>query len=329
MRRTRLAWRCGGMIGVLLVALGVGTAPARAQEDMELQLFRPRLEIAGERSPDKPFQDIPGEFGQRAVEFKLNLPLGPTVFHPQAEHLLGHQVFAQLQYASAPTDISFLGRTPRLQTGAARIAALFLSQNLNLYGGMLGASFAEDDKTIDHLEARFSGMGFGTYRKTEKLMFIYGGVVSYQYGRRLAIPLFGVSWRYRPRWSLFSVVPFLVKTTYTGSERYRLSFQLAVTGNRYRFSNEGDFPGEPETIFLRLRQARLGAEIEYHLTRDNSILGEAGVQNARTLDFTRTSRPDSDFFSEPIDPAGYVKVAWRYTFGKSLVEKMEGRRKTP
>ncbi|HXH28101.1 MAG TPA: DUF6268 family outer membrane beta-barrel protein [Candidatus Polarisedimenticolia bacterium] len=329
MRSTGRLPRWGATLGIFLLALAAGGRTARAQEDLELQLFRPRLEIAAERTPDKPFRDITGDFAQRAVELKVNIPLGPTIFHPQSEHLLGHQVFAQVQYASAPTDISFLSRTPRLQTGAVRVAALFLSQHLNLYGGMLGASFAEDDKTIHNLDARFSGLGFGTYRKTEKLTFLYGGVVSYQYGRRLTVPLFGVSWRYRSRWTLFSVVPFLAKTTYTGSEKLRLSFQLAVAGNRYRFSNEGDFPGEPETIFLRLRQARLGAEIEYFVTRDTSFVGEAGVQNARTLDFTRTSRPDSDFFSEPIEPAGYVKVAWRHTFGKSLVEKMQEQRRKP
>ena len=311
----------GVVLGALLLTAAAAGQEAVAQEDLELDLFRPRLEITGERVPQREFTDIPGDFfSQRSLDLKLNVPLGSTHFHP-GKAILGHQIFAQVQMKSSPTDISFLDRDLDLYSGAARVTGLMLSRTGNLYIASLGASFAEDDQTIDNLDPRFAGVGIGTYRKNEELTFIYGGIVSYAYGRRLTIPMFGLVWRYRPKWSLFTVVPFVVKTTYRRSDKLSLNFNLAVSGDRHRFANEGDFPGEPETIFLRVVQSRLGAELEYRPNRDHAFLGEVGVLSNRRLEFSRTSEIDDTILEADIEPSGYLRLAWRYSFGKSLLDK--------
>jgi hypothetical protein len=175
-------------------------------------------------------------------------------------------------------------------------------------------------------------LGLGTYAKSDKVMFIYGGAVNFEihggsisfgYGRRLAVPLFGVVWKYRPQWTLFTVLPFAVRTTYDRSERTRFHFLLEVAGDRHRFANQGLFPGQPETVYYRTVGLRLGAEWEYRPNRDHVFLVQGGVIGGRQLEFS-TDRVDDEFLSTGIEGAGYLRLGWRFSFGESFLDKMEG-----
>lgn len=307
-----------GAAGLITLSL-LSASSVRAEDDFEIGLFRPRLELWGARIPDAELKDSSEELGQRTFGLAANIPLGPTHLNG-AGRIVGHQLFAELRAQTSPTDISFLSRDPDLNSASLRVAGVMLSQGGNLYLASLGASIAEDDETIDDPKTRFSGVGLATYRKSPGLMFVYGGAATYQYGRSLVLPIFGLQKKLSDRWSLFTVIPLLVKTTWRASDSLSLHFGAAASGERYRFANQGDFPGEPDVLYLRLAGLRLSGELEWRASPSNAFLVELGVNGARRLEFARSTQRDDTVLEADLEPAGYAKLAWRVQFGKSLLE---------
>lgn len=89
------------------------------------------------------------------------------------------------------------------------------------------------------------------------------GAATYQFGRGLAVPVVGGIWRVNPRWSLSGTLPFSVAASYRVRDNLGLRFLLGFAGNRYRFANDGEFPGQPETVYLSIVQSRPIAEVEW------------------------------------------------------------------
>jgi len=153
------------------------------------------------------------ELGRGTLFLNTNIPLGGTHLNPDGS-IIGYQFFASAQFASSSTEITFLSRDPDLYNGGLRFTAVMLGKGLNMYVASVGASFAEDQETIGDMKPRFSGLGLGTHRKSEKTTFVYGGAYSYTFGRGRAVPLFGIMWKLNPSWSLSTVLPLSVRATY-------------------------------------------------------------------------------------------------------------------
>jgi hypothetical protein len=304
---------------VLISVLGAGATAA--QEELRLELFRPRLEITSEGLPQSDFEDFNGDLLQRRTDLRFNLPLGPVHLRPEKK-LLGYQLFAQASLSSSPIELTLPGTEVkrRLYTGAMRVSGLMASRAGSFYLASLGASVAEDEDTIDNATVRFSGVGLGTYATSDTVTLLYGGAVVF--GDQLAVPLFGVLWKFRPDWTLFTVLPVSLRTTYKWTERTRIHFLLEGAGARHRFANQGLFPFQPDTVYYRAVGLKLGTEWEFRPGGDQVFLVQAGVLAARELKFS-TEQANDAFLSTGIAGAGYLKLGWRISFGESLLDKME------
>jgi len=306
------------------------------EEQLVLDLFRPQLDIGLEGIPRRGFSDdedgvLPNgitdltdeEFRRGTVFLNTNIPLARTHVDPDGS-IIGYQFFASAQFASSSTEITFLSRDPELYNGGLRFTAVMLSRGLNMYVASVGAGFAEDQETIGDMKPRFSGLGLGTYRKGEKTTFIYGGVYTFTFGRGRVLPLFGVLWKLNPSWSLGTVLPLSVRATYHPGEKGKLHLLLAPAGDEFRFSNEDpvEFPGEEDTVLLRLTGIKLGAEWEYKASSHFGFAVQGGVIGARRLKFVE-SQGEDPFLDARIDPAGYLKLLARFTFGQSLLDKLK------
>jgi len=201
------------------------------------------------------------------------------------------------------------------------LGGLLATRKGNLFLLMLGASIAEEEDTIDDPDPLFSGLGLFVDRRTEKLAFLYGVAASYPYRLEFVTPVLGVRWQYHPRWSLFAAAPFLARTTYSGSEKTKLHFLVAFAGDQPRFTNQGVLVPEPDVLFLKTKQLRLGVKFDYHLSRKTTLAFEAGVLTEGSLEVT-TERDRGEIFSTDLDSAGYIQLAWRRSFGKTLTDKM-------
>jgi hypothetical protein len=306
---------------LVVAILAAATGAAHAQDEFDFRLIRPVVTLSAWTTPDAELQENGTEFGSSTFLFGANIPLGSTKIHPDGK-VLGHQFLLGLTASATDQEIEALPRDPRLYFGGLTLSAVVAGQK-NLYLWSIGGSFAEDEDTIDDLDTRLFALGLGTYRTSPEFMFIYGAALTYIYGRELLLPAFGIAWTPNETWTVMGAVPFYWRVSQNLGEKWRMNYLLYVAGQRYRFANDGVFPGQNAIVYERQRQRFLGAEIEWRATEDLSLMAQAGFAGGRHLAFANL---DEDDFSENIiDPVPYAKVTLRYAFGKSLMEQVEAR----
>ncbi|MGH9748902.1 MAG: DUF6268 family outer membrane beta-barrel protein [Candidatus Polarisedimenticolia bacterium] len=307
------------------VLLFVGAPSLRAQtEEIELDLFRPRVELTGETAAAREFQEGTGELEWRALSVNANIPLG-SVHADLKGRVLAYQHFLSANFAEVPADIELLNDPDRtLYHGGARFTTMMLGRSKNLYIISAGTTFAEDSETLGSMKQRLSALFAATHRVNPKVMLIYGGAFTYQFGRGTPLPLFGVSWRAGERWTLSGALPFSISARYAATRDLSVRLRLAASGNRYRFENQGEFPGADEVVFLRLVQTQVAGGIEWRASPDVTLMAEAGITRASTVTFT-DGDGDTDLLEDSTDPGGYLKVGMRFLFGESLLTRLQDR----
>jgi len=306
------------------VLLG-GTAFCQTEDDFEINLFRPRLEISADSYPSRSFEDDTGEYGSHSGRVNVTIPLGSTHLRPN-KAILAYQFLAQANFTGASPDITL---TPpiedhRLYTGALSFTGLMLGRSKNLYLISLGATAAEDQDTVKSPSDRFYGAGLATHRFTGGSTLIYGGAFAYTFGRGLVLPIIGGMWRLNPKWGLTAMAPFNVAASYKAGDHVALRLRTGPAGNRFRFSNDNqaEFPGEPETVYLRIVQWRTTAEIEWKASDGVTLLAQAGTARTLRFELADNSRGTDPFIDEKTSgSAPYLRVAARFQFGKSILEQ--------
>jgi len=298
------------------LTLAAGLGPTCSADDaIELALFRPRIDVLLEsRGPREPEDAARYTIG--SARLAANVPLGPTHLRPFSS-LQGFQLLAQAQISAGTAEIAPLRREHHVYGGGLAITALLFSKAGHRYLVSVGAGFAEDEETISSLQARPVALGLGMHRLGERVHLVFGGAFTHVYGRPLAIPLLGAQWQPGPRWKVEGILPVAVHLSWRSSARLTLRGHLRAAGDRTRWSNDGDFPGEPETLYLRARggQATLGADwtVSSHLL----LLAQAGTDGARGLTWSDGPR---DLLSFEAAPGATLLVGARVSFGRSLME---------
>jgi hypothetical protein len=308
----------------VFVLLG-GAAYCQTEDDFELKLFRPRLDISADGFPSRSFEDDSGEYGSHSGRLSVNVPLGSTHLRPQGTRVLAYQFMAQAALTQASPDINL---TPaiedhRLYTGALSFTSLVLGRSKNLYLFSVGGSAAEDQDTKRSPSGRFYGAGVGTHRFSGGSTLIYGGVFAYTFGRGLPLPIIGGMWHLSPKWSLIALAPFNVAGNYAASRKVTVRVRTGPSGNNYRFSNENqsDFAGEPDTVYFHVVQWRTTGEIEWKVSDDVALLVQAGTARTVRFEFADNARGTDPFIDEKTGSAPYFKIAARFLFGKSILEQ--------
>jgi len=309
------------LLASLIVFLG-GAAAVFAQEDIDLRLFRPQIDLSGETFQDKPFDDQPGEeYGSDALSFAANIPLGKLHVRWDKKYRAS-QFFAHVVGSRSSPNISFLtGEQRQLYSGVLAVSGVWLSKNSNLYVASAGGSFAEDDRTIHDLEVRPYALFLGTHKVREWITLVYGGAATYQLGKGLALPVLGMVWWINPKWTVIGTLPFSVSAGYRINDDLALRLALGFAGNRYRFANDGEFPLQPEIVYLSTLQSRLTAELEWKAGDAVSLYAQGGT--TQTLQFTFSGDEDlagDKFVEDSTVATGYLKVGARFTFGKSILD---------
>jgi hypothetical protein len=306
-------------------ALAAGAAWGQEGEGaLELDLFRPQLEIGGTSIAERSLDDQAGEYSSQGGWFNLTVPLGATHLRPD-KRVMGYQFLARVQLESANPDFTFLQQDRRLYSGGASVASLMLGRDGNVYLAAVGASAAEDDETLSDVDPRFFGLGLATRRLSKSgVVLAYGGSYTYVFGRGLLLPAFGVFWKINPKWSLSGVAPFLVAARYRAGESVDLRLRTGIAGNGYRFSNQGEFPGSPDTLYLQMVQWRTTAEVEWRAARSVSLLLQVGTNRTFRLDFAEDPDGDVVVLSDAVEPAPFVRASARFRFGKTLLDEWSG-----
>ncbi|HEV8119881.1 MAG TPA: DUF6268 family outer membrane beta-barrel protein [Candidatus Polarisedimenticolia bacterium] len=314
----------GAVLAVVLVAGSVGAV--RAQE-FDFRLIRPMVTVTGTYMPDEDFKDVDGQqYGNRNASFLANIPLGSVHVHVGGgSKILASQWMLTLGGGATDQTLDIVPRQPRLYNGLFNVSYLFASHKPNLHYISAGGSFAEDQDTLSsNLDPRVSALYLGTYRKSDRTTFIYGGAYSFVYGRGLLLPAFGLIWTPNATWSLTGAVPFYWRVSQKFNEQFRLNYLLYAAGQRYGFKNDNDFAGvTDDKVYERVTEQRLAAEAEYHPARGFTLLLQAGVAVARRLGFSTLDSSTLNLLDEPIKPAPYARLAFRFPLGKSVVDELQ------
>lgn len=307
---------------VFLAVLAGGAAGVFAQEDIDLRLFRPTIDLSGETFQDKPFDDrIDDEYGSDSLSFAANIPLGKTHVRWDKKYR-GSQFFAHVVASRATPNISFLtGEQRQLYSGVLAASGVWLSRSNNLYVASAGGSFAEDDRTIHDLKVRPYALFLGTHKVREWITLVYGGAATYQLGKGMAVPILGMVWWINPKWTLIGTLPFSFSAGYRIRDDLALRLALGFAGNRYRFANDGEFPGQPETVYLSTLQSRLTAELEWKAGSAVSLYAQGGTTQTLQFVFSDDAGVGGDkFVDDRTEPTGYLRVGARFTLGKSILD---------
>jgi len=293
--------------------------PVLAGEEFELDLFRPQVGVTGLKTPKKDFEDVSGDYSSRTLTFDLTVPIGKSTIRPEEGPLLS-QVLVKSSLRLWRPDISFLNKDRRFYQGNASVVGLFIKDLKNFFLAAGGASFAEDEDTLDEMELRPSFLGMGVHKMEFRVALIYGAAFSYVFGRGTFFPILGLSWKMTPDWTLTTILPLFVKVTHPLTPDLRLGFILGVTGDRTRFDNDGAFPGRADTLHLRVVKVNLGTELNYKVTKDLNLFGEAGILGGRKLTFLdgKTKLLETD-----IDPAVYIQIGMRYSWGETILDQFQ------
>lgn len=307
-----------------------GISLVTAEEGDVFEIFKPQLNLSYESSGEKEFkEDVDANISAseslrwRSLGLNLNVPLGGTHMHPGGR-LLGHQFFAHAFSSGSRADISFLSESSTdLFSGGVGFTALLLSSGRKIYAASIFASVAEEEESLGDPDVRYSGLGIGSFA-TKKALWIYGGALTYNLGRPLAIPVFGGWGRLSTSWSIGGIVPFLLQAKYQRSEEWSLSLLLKIQGNQYGYRNEADdqgpkeFPGRDRDLRLRLVQTRLGAAFTWTFSGHLALVGEAGSIFGRRVVFAEGS---DNFLDADAKPTGYARAMVRLSFGESLLDQ--------
>jgi hypothetical protein len=279
--------------------------------------------LSGETFQDEPFDGTTaGEYGADTLSLAANIPIGKTHVRWGTRYRAS-QFFAHVVASRTAPDITFLTGEPRkLYSGLLAASGVWLSRSNNLYVASAGGSFAEDDRTIHNLKGRFYSLFLGTHKIRETFTLVYGGAATYQFGRGPVLPIIGGVWWINPKWTLVGILPFSVAAGYRVGDNLSLLMSLGFAGNRYRFSNQGEFPGQPETVYLSTMQSRLTAQIDWTAGRNVSLYAQAGTVRTVQFVFSEDSAIDSDkFIDDSTRPAGFLKAGVRFTFGESILDQ--------
>jgi hypothetical protein len=324
MKTARWTRRLRPALPLTLVVLALAVAPLFAQEETDFKLFRPMVSITTLAEPDADLKDVDGQYGQSGVAVAANIPLGGVHIHSSGK-LLGDQFFLSGGFGttSQRLDTPAVNQQPRLYNGVLAGSVLFLSRKGNFYFASAGASFAEDQDTLGSLQLRPYGIGLGSVRTSPKMMLVYGGAFTYIYGRGLLLPVFGLIYTPNKTWTISGAVPFSWRFSQRLNDSLRMNYVLWVSGQRYRFNNDNGqtFPGQDSVVYERVRERHIGAELEYHPTRDIALLGQVGLAGGRLIGFSNPG--EDDFVQSNINGVPYVRLTARFAIGKSLLDKAQ------
>jgi hypothetical protein len=284
--------------------------PALAQDDFGLNLTRPHLSVTVGGTPNADLADVPGSYGSRTLATSFAFPIvgaSPVEGSALPFRLLGH-----VEARVANGEIGFLRGTRTLYSATGGVSALFAQKSGDTFLASLGVGLAEDETTLGAPRARVSGLFLEMHRASPSFSLGYGLSYSYLLGAGRLLPAFGVSWQPEPQWRVRLLLPLTASVRYHASDRWTLGFRAGPDGNRFGVANGGSFPGQADSLRIRVRGVKAGLEAATRLDRLVSLRFEGGIAARRTL---AIDDGGVQLLSTKVANAPYASLTLGFAFG--------------
>lgn len=269
--------------------------------------------------PERPFKDTSGSFGYQAIGLHVSIPvLGNR--NKAVEGLAAgatthfYEISAHGNIESFQPTIGFIAAQRQFYNASAGLGGLFYACNKNIILANASIGLASDQYVIENhdMALRFSGSFIVNHIQRSNLMFQYGLVFTYAYGRPLLLPALGFRKKFAKTWSLAAILPVSIQLSDRINKNLSWNLFVRPAGNRFQFQNQGNFSTESKTLYMQFRQFELGTSMNYRISMHFGIIAEAGLLAAGKLKFTESFDSKIVLAQQNLQPGFKGKLTLRY-----------------
>lgn len=211
-------------------------------------------------------------------------------------------------------QFSFIDETHQLIAGNAGASIIFNTGNKNTWIGNLTVGMAEDLKTIQTFQLRFSGLAAVKHKVSGDFSYLAGVHYSFVYGRGLPLPILGAVIRTGNKSKLKIILPLNISWKWKLNQYDMLTVFIQPEGFQNNFASGNDllFNGHNDVVRLRQQSFKTGASLKIGLSERLHITPELGYLARRKIAFSEAGlMAKENFFSQKIDGTPYAKLMVR------------------
>ncbi len=297
---------------------------------VSLNIFSQRMDGAGGGNssigisytgvPVQSFKDTSGGFGYHALGLNISLPLfsnrDKIVDNMQKDGKMHfYQVSGRAAFDAFHSTIGFLKDQRNFYAASAGLGGIFSSGKKSFISTEATIGIAADDEVIkgNDLKYRFAGSFIVNNRHSATVMYQYGIVFTYAFGRPLPLPVLGIRKKFSKTWTFSAILPAVIQFTDRLNKQMSVSFLIRPVGNRFQLQNKNDFYNSPSsTVYLQLRQFELGASWQYRFAKQFSLSADAGFLSGGKIKITEPEDIKTIVYSANTKAGVRFRVSLRY-----------------
>ncbi len=222
------------------------------------------------------------------------------------------RVMAQFRVEGERVTSEMLGEDKQVTKGSLGLSAIYLSPARRLFALYVGASIAETRETLAEPDVMPAAIGLGTTKLGPGVTWLYGGGLGYAFGRPWVLPMGGLLWQASTSTTLTVLLPVVIDVRRKVSRKTTLNLVASVSGDRFNFTNDGQFSGAANNLQLRMGQGKLALGVGYRVSKSWNLRGELGVVGPRNLEIRDG---DATVMKADGKGAGFLATSVTYAWG--------------
>lgn len=270
-------------------------------------------------APAQSFKDTSGGFGYHAFGINIHVPLFGNrnqVIENMEQDGKPHfyQVAGHAGFETFRSTIGFIKEQRNFYTASAGLGGTFSGGKKNIILADASIGIASDGAVIksNDVKYRFSGLFIVNHRHSATVMYQYGLVFTYAYGRPLPLPVLGIRKKISSTWAVSAILPVSLQFINKLNKDMSIGFLIRPAGNRFQLQNKNDFATTSSNVFLQLRQFELGVSWQYRFARQFSLGAEAGLLGGGKLKFTEPENRKLILYTASTKPGARFRLSLRY-----------------
>lgn len=296
--------------------------------EQSAQLIRPRLKMESKYTFDAKFKDTSGIYNcfensvgatfpiKRSFKTEINLNLSSLKLKDifkNSVRIRAYQILGTFKVTQRQTTLGFDSiHKKNLSYANAGIIGLHLTKKYRILFYSANVNIHEQDKTLDKLVPRFSGVVGQYHIRGLRKSFYYGASLLYSDGLFIPCPFFGGTEPINSNFSLNYTIPAQINLQYRNDKSYTI---FGIKGDGYR---TGILHATKRTN-LNVANASVFMNFRYRFSNTFQVMAEGGYNFYQKVRFTKTN----DYtYSYPLNGSPYATVSINIFFGKSLLEKI-------
>lgn len=282
-------------------------------EGIEVSFDRSSVQVESDASAAADLDESSGSYRDANLGLRAGISLYSKL-RVAASGVRAFRLLANFRLHGTAIDLDSLGETRRYVRAAAGASAFYMPKPGYLFLFAAGASIAAEDELVGEASLRPYVLALGAYRiGSSQFRLLYGGALTYSYGRGLLLPALGFAWRASEKWTVSTLLPLYASVGYRPSRRVALQLTLIANGEQYEFENRDSFAGANDKLLLRHTEARSLVGAVVNISDGVQLIGQLGVAGPRRV---AVVSGDDELYESRMRPAGFAKLALKWSWGQ-------------